>query len=170
MTFRDSADSSESAEVLIALGTNLGDRAANLQHAMDGLRAVVDIQAVSRIYNTEPVGLRDQPDFWNMVVRGRTLLEPLPLLRALKQIEAELGRTAAPRNAPRIIDLDLLAWNARAVSGEEITLPHPRMHERSFVLYPLREVAPEFRHPLTGLSVDAMIAALDEPTRATVVE
>ena len=158
------------ADVLIALGTNLGDRGKNLEHAIELLRGSVDIDARSRIYNTEPVGLRDQPDFWNMVVRGRTTLEPLPLLHVLKQIEAELGRTAAPRNAPRIIDLDLIAWDTRVFSNETITIPHPRMHERSFVLLPLREVAPGFRHPLTGQSVDQMIAALVEPTRATVVE
>jgi len=169
MTAADSA-AGHAAEVLIALGTNLGDRGDNLQRAITGLGAFVAVDAVSRIYNTEPVGIRDQPDFWNMVVRGRTRLEPLPLLHALKQIEADLGRTEAPRNAPRIIDLDLLAWNARVLSSSALTLPHPRLHERSFVLYPLRDVAPEFHHPVSGASVEEMVARLSEPTRATVVE
>lgn len=169
MTTPDAA-ARPAADVLIALGTNLGDRAEHLQSALGALREFVDVNARSRVYNTEPVGLRDQPDFWNMVVRGRTLLEPLELLRALKQIERQLGRTAAPRNAPRVIDLDLVAWNERILSTDEITLPHPRMHERSFVLYPLREVAPEFRHPVSGFSVDELIERLVEPTRATVVE
>lgn len=169
MTTPDAAER-PTADVLIALGTNLGNRAENLQSALAALHEFVDIDARSRVYNTEPVGLRDQPDFWNMVVRGRTLLEPLDLLRALKRIELQLGRNAAPRNAPRVIDLDLLAFDQRILSTDEITLPHPRMHERSFVLYPLQEVAPDFRHPVSGLSAGELIERLVEPTRATVVE
>lgn len=169
MTIPDAAEK-PAADVLIALGTNLGNREENLRSALAALRQFIDITAISRVYNTEPVGVRDQPDFWNMVVRGRTRVEPLPLLLNLKRIEAQLGRTAAPRNAPRVIDLDLIAWEQRILSTDEITLPHPRMHERSFVLYPLREVAPDFRHPVSGLSVDELVERLSEPTRATVVE
>ena len=158
------------AEVLIALGTNLGDRAGNLRQAIAALSRFTSVEAVSRVYETEPVGFRDQPDYWNMVVRVRTELEPQPLFEALKAIEQELGRAAAFRNAPRVIDLDIIAYDQLVLRSASLEIPHPRMHERSFVLYPLAEVAPDFRHPATAQSIGQLIAALAEPTRAVALE
>jgi 2-amino-4-hydroxy-6-hydroxymethyldihydropteridine diphosphokinase len=158
------------AEVYIGLGTNLGDRADNLRNALGRLGRVVDINAVSRVYETEPVGFRDQPDFWNLVVKAQTTLEPDPLYQALKQIERELGRTESFRNAPRIIDLDVIAYDRLVLNAPNLQIPHPRMHERSFVLYPLAEVAPEFRHPASSLTVTELIERLEEPTQAIALE
>ncbi len=158
------------AEAFIALGTNLGDRAENLRRALDGIRTFADIDGVSRVYETEPVGFRDQPDFWNLVVRARTTLELEPLFRALKQIERELGRREAFRNAPRVIDLDLIAYDQLVLRTATLEVPHPRMHERTFVLYPLAELAPSFRHPASGRTVDQMIHELSEPSRVFALE
>jgi 2-amino-4-hydroxy-6-hydroxymethyldihydropteridine diphosphokinase len=158
------------AEVFIALGTNLGDRAENLRRAIAALAHIATVEAVSRVYESEPVGFRDQPDYWNLVVRIRTELEPAPLFQALKAIEQQLGRTADFRNAPRIIDLDIIAYDQLVLHNETLEIPHPRMHQRSFVLYPLAELAPEFRHPVDGRSIQQLIAALDQPTRAIALD
>jgi 2-amino-4-hydroxy-6-hydroxymethyldihydropteridine diphosphokinase len=158
------------AEVFIALGTNLGDRAGNLRRAIAAIRGFASVEAISRVYETEPVGFRDQPDYWNLVVRIRTELEPQALFEALKGIEQQLGRTAAFRNAPRVIDLDIIAYDQLVLRSESLEIPHPRMNERSFVLFPLAEVAPEFRHPANHQSIVQLIAALAEPTRAVALE
>jgi 2-amino-4-hydroxy-6-hydroxymethyldihydropteridine diphosphokinase len=150
----------------LGLGSNLGDRAAYLRRALAAVRELAHVEAVSRVYESEPVGLREQPDFWNLVVRARTTMEPHALLQRLKDIERTIGRVPAPRNAPRIIDIDLLAYGQCVQHDPELDLPHPRMHERTFVLYPLTEVAPEFRHPESGRSLPELRAQLIQPTRA----
>jgi 2-amino-4-hydroxy-6-hydroxymethyldihydropteridine diphosphokinase len=150
----------------LGLGSNLGDRAAHLRGALHALRELGDVLAVSRVYETEPVGFRDQPDFWNLVVQMHTEMESPPLLSALKRIEHALGRVKAFRNAPRVIDIDILAYDQQVLRTDELEIPHPRLHERTFVLYPLAEVAPHFRHPATGQSITEMIEELATPTRA----
>jgi 2-amino-4-hydroxy-6-hydroxymethyldihydropteridine diphosphokinase len=152
--------------VFLGLGSNLGDRAANLRAALRALRDVVELRAVSRVYETEPVGNPDQPDFWNLVVEVDTKLDAVSLLAALKGIERALGRVPAFRNAPRTIDIDILAYGPLVVKTRELEIPHPRLHERTFVLYPLAEVAPDFRHPASGKSISEMMAALAAPSRA----
>ena len=154
------------AVVYLGLGSNLGDRARHLREALAALRALLDIEAVSRVYESEPVGYRNQSDFWNLVLRARTRRDPLELFGQIKQIEQALGRTETFRNAPRIIDIDLLSYNDIVLQTEVLELPHPRMHERTFVLYPLAELEPEFRHPALKQSVHDLIAALPSPTRA----
>lgn len=134
----------------LGLGTNLGDRAANLRAALAHLGAAVRIVAVSSVYRSEPVGHRDQPDFWNLVVEVRTALPPEDLLRAVQRIEDGLGRTRPFPNAPRVIDIDLLLYDDVIVESPELTVPHPRMLGRGFVLRPLVEIAPRVRHPATG--------------------
>jgi len=136
--------------IYLGLGSNLGDRGRNLRRALERLRSVVTIDAVSSVYRSEPVGYREQPDFWNLVVRGQTALPPGELLGELQRIEAELGRTRSFRNAPRPIDIDILLYDDVVLRTSSLTLPHPRMLERGFVLYPLMEVDPEVRHPVTG--------------------
>ncbi|MGH7471541.1 MAG: 2-amino-4-hydroxy-6-hydroxymethyldihydropteridine diphosphokinase [Longimicrobiales bacterium] len=152
--------------IYLGLGSNLGDRGAYLRAALAALRELTRVDAVSRVYESEPVGLLPQPDYWNLVIRARTTLEPLELLSHLKQIEVALGRGPAARNAPRIIDIDLLAYGQRVQHDLALDLPHPRMHERTFVLYPLAELAPEFRHPESGRSLPELLAQLALPTRA----
>jgi 2-amino-4-hydroxy-6-hydroxymethyldihydropteridine diphosphokinase len=136
------------ALVLLGLGSNVGDRLHHLRAAVNRLRAIIQVEAVSRVYESAPVGYADQPDFLNLVVRARTDLEIDPLFQALKLIERELGRERSFRNAPRTIDIDLLAYDQCVIRTEELTVPHPRMLERSFVLLPLLEVDPNFKHPL----------------------
>jgi 2-amino-4-hydroxy-6-hydroxymethyldihydropteridine diphosphokinase len=129
--------------VAIALGSNLGDRALYLRRAVYELGRVVRVVRVSSMYDTEAVGAPlGSPRFLNMVVIGHTTLPPLALLDALQAIEARLGRVRPGiRNAPRTIDLDLIAYDAVRMRTARLVLPHPRAHERAFVLEPLREIA-----------------------------
>jgi 2-amino-4-hydroxy-6-hydroxymethyldihydropteridine diphosphokinase len=138
--------------VFLGLGTNLGDREANLRGALAALSKRVDIQRVSSVYQSEPVGFLDQPDFWNIVVSAETQLEPHALLDALLDVERELGRERSFRNAPRLIDIDLLLYGEDVVSTDRVQIPHPRMGERAFVLLPLVELEPALRDPATGAS------------------
>lgn len=148
------------ATVFLGLGTNLGDRAANLRAALDALSAVAEIDALSAIYETAPLYVTDQPAFLNMAVRARTRLAPLDLLRALKRMEAELGRVASVRYGPRLIDLDILLYDDVVMDDPDLILPHPRLHERRFALVPLADVGAEAMHPLLDRSVGQLLAAL----------
>lgn len=133
----------ELATVYIAFGGNVGDREGNLRAALALLRQHAQIEAVSSLYETEPAYVLDQPRFLNGVLRGSTALAPLDLLRALKQIEVTVGRLPGPRNGPRPVDLDILLYGDLALDTPELTIPHPRIAERPFVLVPLAEIAPE---------------------------
>jgi 2-amino-4-hydroxy-6-hydroxymethyldihydropteridine diphosphokinase len=142
----------------IGLGSNLGDPAATLRAAAARLASLGQIAAASLVYETEPVGVEDQPPFRNAVVALDTALEPLVLLDALQAIEADFGRERTIRWGPRTLDLDLLWYDGADRDTERLTLPHPRAHEREFVLRPLSEVAPEL--PLAGSTVRELLAAL----------
>jgi len=134
----------------LGFGSNVGDRARNLADALGRVARIVNVQQASSIYETEPVGFKDQPPFWNMVVRIATDLPAVELLRALIAIEADMGRQRTFRNAPRNIDIDVLLYDDVVLSGTELALPHPRMHERAFVLRPLLEIAPDAADPRSG--------------------
>jgi 2-amino-4-hydroxy-6-hydroxymethyldihydropteridine diphosphokinase len=133
----------------IALGGNLGDRAQTLSSAIDRLGSLGKVTARSSFYETEPVGFRDQPPFLNAVVALETDLEPIDLLRGMLAIERESGRDRSNSafNGPRTLDLDLLLMGDRVAAGTELTLPHPALAKRRFVLAPLAEIAPALRHP-----------------------
>jgi 2-amino-4-hydroxy-6-hydroxymethyldihydropteridine diphosphokinase len=137
------------ATVYLSLGSNLGDRRANLAAALKCLRETpgVHIHKVSRAYRTAPIGVREQPEFLNLAAGVRTTLEPLELLRATKNIERGLGRTLGERWGPRVIDIDILIYEGVAMETEELTLPHPRLTERAFVMVPLAEIAPDLALP-----------------------
>jgi 2-amino-4-hydroxy-6-hydroxymethyldihydropteridine diphosphokinase len=128
----------------LALGSNLGDRLETLQHAVDLLHARpgIDVVRSSRVYETEPVG-PPQPAYLNAVVEVRTDLEPRELLKETQAVEDELGRVRAERWGPRTIDVDVLSFDERTVDEPELVVPHPRMHERGFVLVPLGELEPD---------------------------
>ena len=153
------------ADVLLGLGANLGDPVAQLARAVDLLGAHVEIVRISSLYRTQPVGHAQQPDFLNLVVAGRTALPPAELLAATQEIEEVLGRRRSFRNAPRIIDIDLLAYGDRVMRTLALTLPHPRLHLRGFVLHPLAEVAPAWRHPVLEHTAEALLANLARPER-----
>ena len=149
----------------LGLGSNVGDRRANLQAAVDALAAAgVRVLASSSVYDTEPVGeVLDQPDFLNAVVRVQTALEPEALLDACKAVERELGRAAGGvRHGPRPIDVDVLLLGDLSFSSERLTLPHAQVTSRRFVLEPLLEVAPEVALPGGLRAADALAALRDD--------
>jgi 2-amino-4-hydroxy-6-hydroxymethyldihydropteridine diphosphokinase len=136
----------------ISIGSNIGER---LLHLKDAVRALhthneVSVLSVSSIYETAPVGYTDQEDFLNIVIEIRTSLDVYSLLSVCQEIEHELGRVRTVRWGPRIVDLDILLYNNDNINAENLIVPHPRMHERAFVLIPLLEIAPETVHPVTG--------------------
>jgi 2-amino-4-hydroxy-6-hydroxymethyldihydropteridine diphosphokinase len=137
------------ASVLIALGSNLGDRALFLRRAVDEVRHVVHLVRVSSFIETEPVDA-PPPKYLNAVVAGYTNLSPAALLDALHKIEARLGRRRTTRNAPRVIDLDLILHSAHLVRTRSLTLPHPRYLGREFVRGPMRELKLGWQDPVTG--------------------
>ncbi len=132
---------------VLGLGANLGDPLAALRTAVEALGLLPDttVTSVSSVYQTAPVGYADQPDFYNIVLTLETALTPHALLGGCLGIEAALGRVRTFRNAPRVVDIDLLLYEGVAESTEELTVPHPRMMERAFVLVPLSELFPEGR-------------------------
>jgi len=146
--------------VAIALGSNVGDRRAHLDYAVSALRALLTNVAVSRYYDTVPVGVSGpQAMFLNAAAVGETALAPRALLEALLAIEHERGRERPYLNAPRTLDLDLILAGDRVVEEPGLVLPHPRFRERRFVLEPLAAVAPELRDPVSGRTVAELLSA-----------
>ena len=158
-------ESADNSLVLIGLGANLpsafGEPAETLQAALQRLcEEGVKLLRRSQFWHSKPVPVSDQPWFVNAVAAIETDLSPASLLALLHRIEAEFGRVRSVLNAPRLIDLDLLAYGRRISAEEAPILPHPRMDQRAFVLRPLADIAPGWRHPLTGLDVGALLARL----------
>jgi 2-amino-4-hydroxy-6-hydroxymethyldihydropteridine diphosphokinase len=137
----------------IALGSNLGDRMTNLEGARGALQPALHILAQSPVYETAPWGYTDQPNFLNQVIKAETDLTPEQLLATLKSAEVTLGRTPTFRYGPRTIDLDLLLYDDLVMDTPQLTIPHPRLTERAFVLYPLADLTPDLRHPVAGLTI-----------------
>jgi 2-amino-4-hydroxy-6-hydroxymethyldihydropteridine diphosphokinase len=147
--------------VYLGLGTNLGDRLANLSQALQALPPAVRLEQVSPVYETSPWGYADQPDFLNLVVQAETDLPVGGLFRYLKEIEARLGRQVTFRYGPRLIDLDILFYDDLLLDTPELTIPHPRLHLRAFVLAPLADIAAELRHPGLGRTIGELLAGVD---------
>jgi len=147
---------SELAIVYLGLGSNLGEREENLCQALTLLSQKVSLEEVSSVYETEPVGYKEQPLFLNLVCRITTSLRPEELLHLAKEIETKMGRVPSFPNAPRLIDIDILFYDNEIITTYNLTIPHPRLKERAFVLIPLAEIAPDFFHP----EMDKCIAEL----------
>lgn len=148
--------------VYLALGSNLGNRQKNLSEALQRLCGVVDLHKISSVYETEPVGYLDQPRFLNMVCYGQTSSSPDGLLRSIKTIEKALGRQPSFPNAPRPIDIDILLYDNLRLETEHLTIPHPRMSERAFVLVPLVEIAPTAIEPVSGKTAQELLLVVSQ--------
>lgn len=147
--------------VLLSLGGNIGDRLARLREAVmllarhEGIRLV----AVSSCYETEPMGIAEQPAFLNLAVEIETVLAPLGLLNTVKAIEREIGREPTVRWGPRVIDIDIILWGDQVMETERLSIPHPAFRQRAFVLTPLAEIAPDVVDPVTGKTVAELAAS-----------
>jgi 2-amino-4-hydroxy-6-hydroxymethyldihydropteridine diphosphokinase len=150
-------------EILIhvALGSNLGDRVGHLRAAVAALGRIFRPVACSAVYETAPQYVTDQPSFLNAVACYGTTLPPLAVLDILQKLEQQQGRVRLRQHGPRTLDLDLLAYGNTVLDSPRLILPHPGVQERAFVLVPWAEVAPDWRHPLTGVSVREMLLALE---------
>jgi 2-amino-4-hydroxy-6-hydroxymethyldihydropteridine diphosphokinase len=154
-----------SETVYLSLGSNLGNRETNLNQAVRLLRDPdrVTLTRISRCFETEPVGYRDQPWFLNLAVEIRTSLSPRQLFDRCKAIERSMGRVPTFQGSPRVIDLDLLLYGKRIVNDVDLTIPHPRMAQRRFVLEPLAEIAPDAIHPVLGINFRSILLACPDP-------
>ncbi len=148
--------------VYLSLGSNLGDRPANLLQAVAQIRAADSVGAVSSLYETQPVDVLDQPWFLNSVAAIKTRKEPRELLNFLLSVEAAMGRLRQRNKGPRKIDVDVLLFGDRVVQEPGLIIPHPAMHLRRFVLEPLVEIAPQVCHPVFKKTARELLAALDE--------
>lgn len=161
--------------IFIALGANLpgphGGPHETLAAAKDALadRGIRIVKA-SRTWLTAPVPVSDQPWYQNEAVHADTNMTPFALLETLQSIEKGFGRVKTERNAPRVLDLDLIAYNGEILDRPELIVPHPRMHDRAFVLLPLQDIAPDWVHPVSGKSLSVLIAALPEGQEVRVLE
>lgn len=156
-----------STRVFIGLGSNLGDRFGNLQAAVRAVSRIdgVMVHHVSPVYESEPWGYAEQDDYLNAVTVLETRLRPAGLFQALKAVERDMGRMRAERNHPRIIDIDILLAGAVVTRDADLTVPHPRMHQRRFVLQPMCDIDPSVRHPVLGLSAADLLAACGDTGR-----
>jgi 2-amino-4-hydroxy-6-hydroxymethyldihydropteridine diphosphokinase len=147
--------------IYLALGSNLGDRLTNMKQAIASLTPQMEVKAKSAVYETPPWGYEDQPKFLNQVIKAKTYLEPEQLLKHLKRLEVALGRKESFPNGPRLIDMDILFYDDLVLNTGSLIIPHPRLHERGFVLLPLMDINPDLVHPVNKKSVREMAAGCD---------
>lgn len=147
--------------VFIGIGSNLGNRIANCNEGLEQISKMSKIIKTSSLYESEPVGVENQPKFINAVVNIKTLLSPFNLLDSLKLIEKKVGRKKTFRWGPRVLDLDILFYDKLILNDEKLTIPHAELHNRIFTLMPMAEIEPNFEHPTINKSVDKLLNDLD---------
>ena len=147
--------------VYLALGSNLDNRLANLKQAVAALSPQMEVKAKSHVYETPPWGYEDQPKFLNQVIKAKTYLDPEPLVKHIKRLEITLGRKPSFQNGPRLIDIDILFYDDLILDTPSLVLPHPRLHERGFVLLPLMDIDPDLVHPVNKKSIREMVSLSD---------
>ena len=157
MTMAGRESANEPALVYLGLGSNMGDRMGHLRAAIERLHERAVITSIASVYETEPIGFEDQPMFLNTAVSATTFLDPPELLRFAKGIEADLGRQPGFRNAPRPIDIDILLYGDLVVETPDLTIPHPGIDERAFVLAPLSEIAFDVVHPVSARRIGDLL-------------
>jgi len=148
-------------QIYLSLGSNLGDRLNNLRKAISLLPPKVKVSQQSSIYETEPWGYTDQPTFLNQVIKAETDLEPTSLLAFVKSLETSMGRQESFRFGPRSIDLDILFYDKFVMNTPQLTIPHPRIAERAFILVPLAEIAPDLVHPILNKTIQLLKTNVD---------
>ena len=159
----------ETRSIYLSLGSNLGDREAHLRAALGELEHIITIRKTSSLYATDPVGVTDQPEFVNCAVEAETVLGPNDLLAAVKRVERDLGRRPTFRWGPRVVDIDILLYDDLVLETPELTIPHPQMTVRAFVMLPLAEVAPDRIHPVQHRTIAELAAIVPGSAgRATV--
>lgn len=158
------------SRVFIGIGSNLGDRISNCKQAVDEMRRFSEIVCASPLYETQPVGKEDQPEFINLVAEVNTELSPHELLAKLKLVEDKLGRVKGERWGPRTIDLDILFFGSLVLNEDNLVIPHPRAHQRRFVMQPLYDIAPDFIHPDLKLSIIEILNKLEDKKEVKIVE
>lgn len=147
--------------IYLSLGTNLGKRPANLRQAISLLPPQMTVKAKSKVYETPPWGYTDQENFLNQVVKATTYLEPELLLKHIKRMEIAMGRKATFKYGPRLIDIDILFYDDEVLETPALTIPHPHLHERGFVLLPMMDIAPDLIHPVQKKSIRELVGFCD---------
>ncbi|MBL7805338.1 MAG: 2-amino-4-hydroxy-6-hydroxymethyldihydropteridine diphosphokinase [Saprospiraceae bacterium] len=158
-------------DVYLSLGSNVGDRAAQLRSAQGLIQKTIGkIARKSHVYETAPWGKTDQDAFLNQVVMVNTSLDPRGLLDAIAKIERELGRERREKWGPRTIDIDVLFYGRRVVRDKGLEIPHPELHKRAFILVPMMEIAAEFVHPVLKQAIDELYAECDDPSDVVMID
>ncbi|KAA0258078.1 2-amino-4-hydroxy-6-hydroxymethyldihydropteridine diphosphokinase [Deferribacter autotrophicus] len=149
-------------KVILSIGTNLGDKLKNIYTSLLLLeKKLVQIEKISSVYRTKSLLLDDQPDYFNIVVEAETKLFQIELLDVCKEIEKKMGRTHTERWMPRIIDVDIIDFNRKVFITDELIIPHLQFHKRSFVVYPMKEICPDYIHPVSKKSLEYFIKKIE---------
>jgi len=153
--------------IYLSIGTNIENRIKNIETAIEHLKKILSIEKESSIYETEPVGYKNQANFLNLVIKAKTKNSPTRLLQKLKSIEKKMGRIKKFKDGPRVIDLDILFYEKKIIEIDYLTIPHSELHKRNFVLKPLAEIEPRLIHPKFKVDIKTLLSKLKKPEKVT---